>query len=81
MGRLRIGIIISILGIFVAMNAWAVGYERIEVPEAGKQPQTTVMETASNGSFVQKCPVLLDETAAFVTDLLSQFGLINKKAP
>ncbi len=30
---------------------------------------------------MKKCPALLDETAAVVKDILSQFGLVNKKTP
>jgi hypothetical protein len=80
MGRLKAIVLFSILGIFGATGAWAVGYERLEVSREGNQPKTVVTEAAGNG-FMQKYPALLDETASVIRDILSQFGLINTKTP
>ena len=80
MGRLKVIVLFSILGIFGTTGAWAVGYERLEVSRDGKKPKTVVTEAVGNG-FMQKCPALLDETASVIKDILSQFGLINKKTP
>ncbi|MBI5250629.1 MAG: hypothetical protein HY912_14155 [Desulfomonile tiedjei] len=78
---LRLIVLISILSVAGTTSSWAVGYERLEIPQNQKQTKTVVTEAKANGSFMQKCPALLDETAGVVRDILSQFGLINKKTP
>jgi hypothetical protein len=80
-GRINVIVLSLILGLVGATGAWAVGYERLETPQPKKQAKSVGIEAPSNGSFMKKCPALLDETAAVVKDILSQFGLIDKKTP
>lgn len=80
MGRLKVIVMLSILGLLGATNAWSVGYERVTVPLDNAHTKPVVKEASANGSFMQKCPALLDGTAAVIKDILSQFGLIEKKA-
>jgi hypothetical protein len=80
-GGMKVIVLSLMLGLVGATGAWAVGYERIEVPQAKKQAKLVVVGAPANGSFMKKCPALLDETATVVKDILSQFGLVNKKTP
>jgi hypothetical protein len=77
----KVIVLTAILGILVTTTGWAVGYERLEVPQNPKVTKTVITHTTSNGSFLQKCPALLDDTAAVIKDILSQFGLLDKKTP
>jgi len=81
MGGLRVLVLVAIFVAFITTSALAVGYERLEVPVNSPQSKTVVTQTTANGSVFQKCPALLDETASLVKDILSQFGLIDKKTP
>jgi hypothetical protein len=75
--------ILTVLG--TTGGALAVGYERYDVGA----PSHAHMKARTNGghdfctavkkaSFVEKAPVVLDEVAAFVKDVLAQFGLKAK---
>lgn len=80
-GRIKVIVLSLVLGLMGASGAWAVGYERLETPQPRKQVKSVAIGAPANGSFAKKCPALLDETASVVKDILSQFGLVNKKTP
>jgi hypothetical protein len=72
--------LVMLLGLGITVQAWAVGYERLEV-DATKTGTTVVSSNGPAATIVEKGPALLDEVAGVITDLLGQFGIINKKAP
>ncbi|AFM25471.1 hypothetical protein [Desulfomonile tiedjei] len=79
-GKCKMLGLVMLLGLGVTVHAWAVGYERLEV-DATKTRTNVVSSNGPAASIAEKCPALLDEVAGVITDLLSQFGIINKKAP
>jgi hypothetical protein len=68
--------------------AQAVGYER-SYPENGVAAKTAVKLESPPGivtalkeaSMVGKIPSFVEDVATFVKDILSQFGILDKKAP
>lgn len=81
-------IAIGVLIVLVATGgALAVGYERYNA----EAPSDARIKAKANGShdfcaavkkasFVEKAPAVLDEVAAFIKDLLAQFGLTENRA-
>jgi len=69
-------------------SARAVGYERYnangtcrtESPRKSKSFKS-FQKALQEASFLEKYPAFIDQAAFFVRDILSQFGLVNKKAP
>jgi hypothetical protein len=81
-------IAIAILTVLVTTGgALAVGYERYNA-ETPSKAQVTAKANGSTdfctavkkASFVEKAPAVLDGIAAFVKDVLAQFGLSENKA-
>jgi hypothetical protein len=65
----------------------AVGYERYDAgtpPHAQSKARTNgshdLYAAVKKASFVEKAPAVLDEVAAFVKDVLAQFGLTENKS-
>jgi hypothetical protein len=77
------------LAIFIgAGSALAVGYERLQAPDKvitkdhTSAPMTpTLWGAAKEATMVEKIPAALDQAAALVKDILSQFGVGDKKLP
>ncbi|MBI4964790.1 MAG: hypothetical protein HY913_16055 [Desulfomonile tiedjei] len=65
------------------INALAAGYERYRPggsdSQVSAQDASGVWGSVKKGLFVEKYPVILDEAALAVKDLLSQFGVVDKK--
>lgn len=66
----------------VQSNVYAVGYERYEVNGSEeKQAKSTassgkeLYKAVKEATFVEKVPVVIDEVAFFIRDILGQFGL------
>jgi hypothetical protein len=66
----------------------AVGYDRYEEPattQVNRTDKPTACEGAtkvSNGmSWLERYPMMIDQVASFVKDLLGQFGIVETKAP
>jgi len=83
---IRIVSLVLIVLLVGPVNALAVGYERY--PPAGSvEAQVKAQETCDwwgslkQGLLVDKYPGLIDEAAGAVKDLLSQFGILDKKTP
>jgi hypothetical protein len=79
-GKLKMFGLVMLLGLGITVHAWAVGYERLEV-DSNKTRTTAVSSNGPAATVLEKGPALLDEVAVVITDLLSQLGIINKKAP
>ena len=78
-------ILIFLLGTGIAA---AVGYERYSLngpPKTGKIVKSRgcvdLEDSLRKATFIDKYPALLDQTSALVKDILSQFGIVQKKAP
>jgi hypothetical protein len=89
MRKLRKALALAVIAIFAASgSALAVGYERYTVngtpkrvtPAKGKRC-TTLNGALAEATFLKKYPGWIDGAAFFVKDILSQFGIVNKKAP
>jgi hypothetical protein len=78
----RIVSVVLIILLVGPMNALAVGYERYR-PGGSVEAQETCdwWGSLKQGLLVDKYPGLIDETACAVKDLLSQFGILDKKIP
>jgi hypothetical protein len=82
----RIICVVLIILLVGPMNALAVGYERYR-PTGYVEAQAKAQEACGwwgalkKGLFVEKYPGLIDEAAFAVKDLLSQFGVLDKKTP
>jgi hypothetical protein len=82
----RIVSVVLIILLVGPMNALAVGYERYR-PAGSVEAQVKAQETCDwwgslkQGLLVDKYPGLIDEAACAVKDLLSQFGILDKKTP
>lgn len=77
----RIISVVLIILLVGPMTALAVGYEQYR--PAGSKAQETCgwWGALKKGLFVEKYPGLIDEAAFAVKDLLSQFGVVDKKTP
>lgn len=69
-------------------TASAVGYEKRYADFSppyrsaeGKTYRRPVLDKLKDASFIEKCPVFIDEVAAVVKDILGQFGITERKAP
>jgi hypothetical protein len=84
--RARILSAVLMMLLIVPISALAVGYERYR-PAGSAESQVMAQEargaweSLKKGMFVEKYPGLLDDAASAVKDLLSQFGVLDKKAP
>ena len=82
----RIVSVVLIVFLMGPINALAVGYEQYR-PTGSPEAQAKAQETRGwwgalkQGLFVEKYPGLIDEAASAVKDLLSQFGVVDKKTP
>jgi hypothetical protein len=82
----RIVAVVLIILLMGSVNALAAGYEQYR-PTGSIEPQTKAPEecgwwgTLKKGLMVEKYPGLIDEAAFTVKDLLSQFGVLDKKTP
>jgi hypothetical protein len=77
----RILVIAIILSSWTVTAAFAVGYQPVDEP-VGVGGSKRVHGRNGGQSCIsrikQKCPVVLDETVAYVKDVLGQFGLVQK---
>lgn len=71
-----------------AGSAWAVGYERQRVRQAPFPKKVTKVHSsveprgiAREATLGQRVPAALDHAALTVRNLMSQFGLLDRKAP
>ncbi len=79
-----------ILAVLVAANGlvMAAGYQRYS-PDAAPGPRSpytdascrSLSDALQQAAAVQKYPEYLDAAAALVKDILSQFGVVEKKTP
>ncbi len=88
---MRYGTKVIAIGILIVLTATggalAVGYERYNA-EAPSNGQVTAKANGSQdfcaavkkASFVEKAPAVLDGVAAFIKDVLAQFGLTENGA-
>jgi len=82
----RIVSVVVIILLVGPMNALAVGYEQYR-PAGCVETQAKAQETCGwwgalkQGLFVEKYPGLIDQAASAVKDVLSQFGVVDKKTP
>jgi hypothetical protein len=83
---MRYGTKVITIGLLIVLmatgGAFAVGYERYnaEAPSDARikgkaNGSHDFCEAVKKASFVEKAPAVLDEVAAFIKDLLAQFGL------
>ena len=88
---MRYGTKVVAIGILIVLiaagGALAVGYERYnaEAPSEGQvkanaNANPDLCAAVKKATFVEKAPALLDEVAAFVKDILAQFGLTANRA-
>jgi hypothetical protein len=76
----------SLLIVLVAVGgALAVGYERYNADgksegqvKASATARPDLCAAVKQATFVEKAPAVLDEVAAFIKDVLAQFGLENR---
>ena len=76
------------LVIFGSTAAWAVGYEKRYTktsPRVGAMGGTAyrehVMDKLNEASMIDRYPVIIEDFASTVKDILSQFGLTDKSIP
>ena len=89
MKKFRLVLVMILIVVFAAAGgAWAVGYERYPVhPSAKRVSQkkakncTSLEKALSEATFWDKYPQWLDQAAFAVKDVLSQFGIVDKKTP
>jgi len=87
---MRYGMKIVAIGLMIVLvatgGALAVGYDRYdaEAPSNGQikangAAQPDFCSALKKATFVEKAPAILDEAAAFIKDILAQFGLTGNK--
>ncbi len=89
MRKLRKALALALVALFAASgSAIAVGYERYTVDGTPKRVTpakakscTTLNGALAEATFLKKYPHWIDEAAFFVKDILSQFGIVDKKGP
>ncbi len=88
---MRYGTKIVAIGILIVLiasgGALAVGYERynVQAPSDARVKSkasgiTDLCTAVKKASFVEKAPAVLDGVAAFIKDILAQFGLPANRA-
>ena len=89
MRKLRKALALAVIAIFAAYgSALGVGYERYTVDGTPKRVTpakakgcTSLDGALAEATFLKKYPGWIDGAAFFVKDILSQFGVVDKKAP
>ncbi|MBI5568313.1 MAG: hypothetical protein HY914_00055 [Desulfomonile tiedjei] len=84
----RVVAILALMLLMAAGSALAVGYDRYEggYHRATRSQRVThtsasAWDTVRQASMLEKVPGVIDRAAMAVKDLLSQFGLVEKKIP
>jgi hypothetical protein len=88
---MRYGTKVVAIGILIVLVAaggvLAVGYERYNAEgqsdgqiKANATASQDVFTAVKQATFAEKVPAVLDEVAAFIKDLLAQFGLSENRA-
>ena len=84
----RVMAIVTLMLLMAAGSALAVGYDRYERgyrrglgPQRVAHTSASLWDTVRKGSMVEKVPGVLDRAALALKDVLSQFGLVQKKIP
>jgi len=84
----RVVAIVTLMLLMAAGSALAVGYDRYEGgyrrglgPQRVAHTSASLWDTVRKASMVEKVPGVLDHAAMAFKDLLSQFGLVQKKIP
>ncbi len=77
----RIFLLLIVLSFGILTSAFSVGYEPLDESRAirGSKRVHAKDNVQTNVSRLKRnCPVVLDETVAYVRDILAQFGLVRK---
>lgn len=84
----RVVAMVTLTLLLMTGSAFAVGYDRYYGGERrGIHPQHTTQASVSlwdsvrDASMVEKFPGAIDHAAVVIKNILSQFGLVEKKAP
>ena len=78
-GRILVLVIVMFFGTLTSV--FSVGYEPLDesgVIRSSKRVHAKNNVRTNVSRLKRKCPVVLDETVAYVKDILAQFGLVQK---
>jgi hypothetical protein len=86
---LKKALVLAVMAAFAASgSAFAVGYERYTVDGTPKRITHSSAKSCKSldralaeATFLKKYPGWIDEASFFVKDVLSQFGIVDKKGP